>query len=456
MSTMKNTPPRMFAAAPPPTNENRKLVLMSVAVMLLMVALVTMQKGLGKSKAKSTGRQPTTAQSSISDIAIPELDLERLAGLVADDNPESRQIQEEAGRELLLDYAARLGAPHYRAMQAPELTAELSAEILADPGSWRGKPVRMHGYIQDIRTKSREDGREYLSGTMILDDDSYAHFAFEKFTREGLGLGSVVRVDGIIMKAFLGEVGERLEEAPLVIGRVAERSYSPIYTEDFGDFTESELANIVNDDFVNGVGEVPFAEKWKLLARASYGAEDVDWENAPVLDKALLAELLANGDDYRGMPLRLPLDGVAIIDIDTDYAPENPARINQVTEGWIYENEWSSTVGMIHFFSPFGLDYAFDDKTVAKGHGFFFKTHAYQASEAGLRRTPIIVLAELNEVVRAEETMVRYLMVAVAGGSIAIGAMIFFLLRRDAKSSDEFQKRLAARKRKRPAVDSAT
>jgi hypothetical protein len=51
--------------------------------------------------------------------------------------------------------------------------------------------------------------------------------------------------------------------------------------------------------------------------------------------------------------------------------------------------------------------------------------------------------------------MVTYLTYLVFGVCVSIGALIFFLLKRDANSSAEFQKRLAARKRKRPSINAA-
>jgi zinc transporter ZupT len=61
----------------------------------------------------------------------------------------------------------------------------------------------------------------------------------------------------------------------------------------------------------------------------------------------------------------------------------------------------------------------------------------------------------LDELRRGEENMVTYLTYLVFGVCVSIGALIFFLLKRDANSSAEFQKRLAARKRKRPSINAA-
>ncbi|MDE0895084.1 MAG: hypothetical protein OSB10_00700, partial [Planctomycetota bacterium] len=244
-------------------------------------------------------------------------------------------------------------------------------------------------------------------------------------------------------------------EAPLVVGRLAARSFPALYTEENGEFTETELAHIVNDDMLNGIGSLPFEEKWKLLGRAAYSADKVNWSETEILDRELLAKLLENGDSYRGVPLRLPLDGVAVLNTSTDRVGENPARIDRVTDGWIAETSWLSTVPAVHFLGPFDIDYPVNDHTVAVGKGFFFKNLAYESTDAGLRRAPVFVLTNLDELRRGEENMVGYLTYLVFGVCVSIGALIFFLLKRDASSSAEFQKRLAARKRKRPSINAA-
>ena len=451
---MKNTAPRMFGEAPPPSNENRKLLIMTGGVIFLLIALFTMNEGMFGGKPQEQVDEEVAEMDA--GIAVPQLDTAKLSELVSDKTEDARDIQEEEGREFLLEYTSRLAEPHYRAMLTPSLTQDISQQVLANPDAWRGKPLRMRGYIREMRTKARPNGSKYYDGTMILDDGSQGHFVIQKLGRDDLGVGNSVRIDGILMKVFRSESGDELVEAPLVVGRSAERSFPALYTEDVGPFTESELNNIVNDDMVNGIGSLPFEEKWKLLGRAKYSSEDVNWDDAPVLDRALLSDYLKNGDDYRGMPVRLPLDGVAVLNTSTDLQGENPARIERVTDGWITENEWISTVPSLHFIGPFDIDYPVNDRTVAIGRGFFFKNLSYESSEVGLRRAPVLVLAELEELPRTEEKIVGYLIYGVAAGCIAIIAFIFLLLRRDAKSSSAFQKRLSDRKRRRPVTETAS
>ena len=450
---MNNTPPRMFGDAPPPANENQKLLFMSAMALLLIGALVTMKSGAGDTEEKLAS--DAGQQEPAKDISIPALDINILNALVSDRTEESRVIQEEEGREFLLNYTAKLADAHYRALNATVLTADTNSQVLADPNAWRGRALRMRGYIQELREKARPNGGKYFTGTMTLDDGSSGHFVVTRLDNKDMREGSSVRIDGIVMKVFRGEIGDGWIEAPLVVGRLAARSFPALYTEENGEFTETELAHIVNDDMLNGIGSLPFEEKWKLLGRAAYSADKVNWSETEILDRELLAKLLENGDSYRGVPLRLPLDGVAVLNTSTDRVGENPARIDRVTDGWIAETSWLSTVPAVHFLGPFDIDYPVNDHTVAVGKGFFFKNLAYESTDAGLRRAPVFVLTNLDELRRGEENMVTYLTYLVFGVCVSIGALIFFLLKRDANSSAEFQKRLAARKRKRPSINAA-
>lgn len=444
----------MFGAAPPPSNENKKLLIMSGVALLLIVALITMKSGGSNSDLKLA--KNGQGEGVAADISIPEFDMNLLNALVSDKSEESRVIQEEEGRELLLNYTGKLADAHYRALKATVLTKDTTSQVVANPDAWRGKAVRMRGYIEELREKARPSGRSYYTGTLVLDDGSQGHFVVDRLENTNMGEGSSVRIDGIVMKLFRGEVGSAWVEAPLVVGRLAARSFPALYTENVGEFTESELGHIVNDNMLDGIGSLPFDEKWKLLGRAAYSADEVNWADAPVLDRQMLAQLLESGDNFRGIPIRLPLDGVAVLNSSTDRVGENPARIDRVSDGWIAETSWISTVPAVHFLGPFDIDYPVNDHTVAIGKGFFFKNLAYESTEAGLRRAPVIILANLDQLPAREENMVSYLMYLVFTGCAAILAVIFFLLKRDAKSSEDFKRRLAARRRRAPSADTAS
>ncbi|MFT4711038.1 MAG: hypothetical protein ACJAZ8_000660 [Planctomycetota bacterium] len=443
----------MFGEAPQPVNENRKLLIMSGGVVVLIIALFTMNSGLGPGAGSSSSADKV--EQVTDNISVPELDVATLATLVSDKTQDGRDIQEEEGREYLLKYVGRLAPAHYRALGAPSLSAEVSAEIAADPTDWRGKAVHMRGQILDMRAKARPNGESYFDGTLTLDDGSPAHFVVERLWRPDLIKGDSVWIDGVVMKVFRGQAGDELLEAPLVVGRDAARSYPALFTENVGPFTESELVNVVNDGVVNGVGTLPFLEKWKLMGRAAYSADEIDWDSVPVLNRELLTEYVNNGDVYRGTPVRLAAEGVALLNKSTNSAGENPARIERFTDGWITENSWQTLVGGIRFMGPFEAPYEQTDQTVVVGNGFFFKNHAFESSKLGLRVGPVLVMANMDVLPRPEEKIVGYLMYGVFAGSIGLGVFIFMLLRRDAKSSSEFQKRLSARKRRRPETEVA-
>ena len=63
---------------------------------------------------------------------------------------------------------------------------------------------------------------------------------------------------------------------------------------------------------------------WELMAKASSPDPGTDWESAPALDGQLMGEILADGEPYRGMAVRLELS--KNLDGWTERAGENPNR----------------------------------------------------------------------------------------------------------------------------------
>ena len=445
---------------PPPGNEMKRIAIMSGALILLLAAFIINMPGGAPDVQlpESAYEEPLETR-----IKVPELDLPALVALVKDDTKEARTTLEPEARELLFDHAAKLVDRHFEAMQAPVLDEQLLGQILDNRDDWRGKPVRMRGYILDFVQRARSNGDEYFQGSIVLDDGVICHFAADAFETEKIDKGVAVRLDGFFMKVLTEQAGGQWMDGPLIVGRQAVRSYPALYTEPEntrveggGTFTESELANIVNDDILTGIGKLPFEEKWKLMGRAAYlEAGEIDWANVPVLDKETLRQIVEDGDAWRDMPIRLPLDGAALMTATTKRAGENPARIERYTDGWLAEYSWTDTVPAIEFLAPFpvGIDTAEDPTVLA--NGFFFKNLAYQSSGTGVRLTPILVLTSIEEMGRANKGAVPMLMAIVAGGVILFGLVLFFLVQGDRKKTAEFEARRKARKRHKDPEPSA-
>lgn len=456
---MANKAPRMFGdQTPPDTNAEMKRILwMSGVLVVLLVIFVVNLPGGAEDPRPDLPMGVTEGGPTAPRVKVPELDVAALAALVADSTEDARSTLEADARELLFEHAAKLVDRHFEAMDTPALDEALVAEILGDPDASRGRPLRLRGYLLDMVQRTRADGEPFHQGSMVLDDGVIVHVAADDLQTDKLGPGSAVRLDGFFMKVLVEEAGGGWIDAPLVVGHELVRSFPALYTElpnarveDGGTYTESELANIVNDDIREGVGTLPFAEKWKLLGRAALAAEDgVDWDATPVLDRQTLQALLDDPDPWRGMPVRLPLDGAALLTVTNRPAGENPARLERYADGWLAEYSWYDFVPTIQFLAPFDVDIDTAEDPTVVGRGFFFKNLAYQADEAGTRLTPILVLSSLDEVGRSGSGSVPTLMAIVAGGAILFGAILFLLVRRDKQQSEAFAARRKQRQRRR-------
>ncbi|MDF1799917.1 MAG: hypothetical protein P1V81_12125 [Planctomycetota bacterium] len=459
---MASTPPRMFRdkQPPPPGNEMKRIAVMSGALVVLVAVFIMNLPG--------GAPDVELPQSAVSEpletrIKVPELDIAALSAMVEDDTKQARTTLEPEARKLLFDHAAKLIDRHFEAMEAPALDEELLSEILDNRDAWRGKPVRMRGYILDFVQRTKDDGDAYFQGSIVLDDGVICHFAADDFESEKIDKGVAVRLDGFFMKVLTEQAGGQWMDGPLIVGRQAVRSYPALYTEPEntrveggGTFTESELAHIVNDDILTGVGSLPFEEKWKLMGRAAYLEDgEIDWASVPVLDKETLRQMVADGDPWRGMPIRLPLDGAALMVVTTKRAGENPARIERYSEGWLAEYSWTDSVPAIEFLAPFPIDIDTAEDPTVLANGFFFKNLAYQSSGTGVRLTPILVLTSIEELGRANKGAVPMLMAIVAGGVILFGLVLFFLVQRDRKKTAEFEARRKARKRQKDPAPAA-
>ena len=326
------------------------------------------------------------------------------------------------------------------------------------------RPLRLRGFILDHVQRTRPDGEPFYRGSIVLDDSSVAHFIADDLGHEKLGPGMAVRLDGFFMKVLVEDVAGKWMDAPLVVGHEAQRSYPALYAElpntrldgSEGTFTESELANVLSDDVREGVGTLPFAEKWKLMGRAALGAEDdVDWDAVPVLERQTLAAILEDPDPWRGMPIRLPLDGAALLTVTNRPAGENPARIERYADGWLAESSWYDLSPVIQFLAPFEVDIDTEEDPTVYGQGFIFKNLVYQNRDTGLSLTPVLVLTSIEQIGRPGPGSVPTLMALVAGGAILFGLILFLLVRRDRQKAAAFEAQRRAKRRARRGGDAA-
>lgn len=462
----KNRQSHMFGTPPPQKSETKRIVLMTVALVVVMGVFIynvnqSAQRQEEQNKSRTTRAVPEVP------VQLPAMRSAELDALVQDKTEAGRALDQPDALQLALDDASKLAASHYFVLDPPSLDAALSAELAADPSAWRLKALRLRGELRMLRERELPSGETYYTGSLRLDDGSPAHFAVKRLP-DDITPNSWLRIDGLFVKLLRDELDGAWVDAPLVVSRLATESVAPQFpageplelaADGVGTFTPAELPNVVNDELKRGIGYLPPVEKWKLLARAAREADAVDWDAAPVLDRETMDAIMADPSEWRGMPVRLPANGAALITSTSGPAEENPARLPEVTEGMLFEHAWKDSAQVAQFLYPGDLYIPGNDwngDPTVFGKGFFFKHHTYENTKSTLSLAPLFVLAEIEPGEAPDNSAYTKLLYGVVAltGLLIVG--IYLLLRREKKRSEEFQKRRLERMRQKRQAASAS
>lgn len=461
----KSRQSHMFGKPTPPPSEKKRLVIMTIAFVLLLAAFIANMQRMGGKEIEGV---PQTVQAPEVKVQLPELRSAELNDLVADKTKAGRALIEPKALQLAMDDASKLAEPHYRAMDVINLDAAVLQTLQADPSTARLKPYRLRGEVRTLRTRELPSGQAYASGSVRLDDGSFAHFLTLNVP-EDLKPGQWVRMNGLFVKLYTDEVDGQWVDGALLAGRTMIDSVAPLFdpsapltlAEDgVGTFTNAELQNVVTDEVQRGLGYLPFLEKWKILARAARADEEpIDWSQVPILDEANMDSIMADPDAWRGLPVRLPLDGAALLASTASPAEENPARLPYITDGYLFEHAWKNNAEVVHFLYPGKLEINGDDwngDPTVMGRGFYFKNLTYMTRENRLSLTPVLVLSQVTAMDPPEPGAYGKLLYGVLGLSVLIIVGIFLLLRREKQRSQEFQERRVKRQREKRRSANAT
>ncbi len=389
-------------------------------------------------------------------LAVPELDLARLAALVHDADPADQVVLESEAADLVLAAARRYTPRHYAELAAPELTAAGIAALAAEPSAARGKPFTARGRIVGLRARAGAAHEDQFLGRLELEDGSTAHFLVLSVPEHAAEVGGFVRVDGLFLKLFSTEdelTPGTWQPGPLLVGARAERSYpslGQVTVLDLGAFDEVEDADLTTDP-PRIVADTPAEPFWRLMAYARDLPEGaIDWSRAPTLDQRLLDQLLENPSEFRALPVTLPISRLQ--DGRVRLAGENPARMQRYMQGWIGNNTWK---GAIQFRSPV-LRPELVVTDLVYGRGFFLHDFSYESSERGLRVAPVFVLQTLEHLVPKTSTTLAGIAWFVAGLGAFLAGLFAILARRDKRRSAEFEQELVRRRRARRKGDPGT
>jgi hypothetical protein len=432
---------------PPRGNEKAKLIVMGVVLIFVAIAYVAAKRQESK-HLQAEGGQLTEAEVITTErVSLPPFGAEEVAAIqaeVRDGTTREQAAIEDAALNTLQDYARLLRDAHFAALGTTILNTEQLQQLMDDPSSQRVRAFRVRGTIQRALRRQRGGGRppETIGLVDVEGGVGPVHF-IASAVPEGLVEGDFVRLDGLFMKTHSSEEARGWVSAPLLVGNLMVYSYQEIAAPQ--DLAVA-LAS-VEDDTVEHMTGINSRARWELLAHArDLEAGAVDWEAAPELTNEYMAELAVNPGPHRGEAVRLPIS--TNMGSWTRAADENPLRLEKLTTGWIGNWNWTSQANVLRFFAPFSAP-ELGDSSFVTGRGFFFKVHAYEPRDGGIRTAPVFVMTSIAPFAPPEDTRVEHLMMFVAGGTILLVSLIIFLLSRDRKQSRRLREDLIARRRAR-------
>ncbi|MAE28993.1 MAG: hypothetical protein QF724_05410 [Planctomycetota bacterium] len=434
-------------APPAPGNEKAKLIIMGVALVFVVIAYAAARRQEAKHR-EAEGGQLTSAEAITTErVSLPPFDtaeVEAIKAEVHDGTPREQLVIEPDALNTLQDYARLLRDPHFIALGTTVIDAAELREITSSPADHRARAKRVRGTVLRTLGRQRTGGRpaETIGLLDVEGGVGPVHFIAVNVPAD-LVKGDFVRLDGLFMKILRSEEPGGWVSAPLLIGNAMVPSFREIEAPDN---LALALAN-VEDDTVQHMTGINSRARWELLAYArDLDTDAVDWDAAPELTNEYMAELIVTPGPHRGEAVRLPIS--TTMDSWTYAADENPLRLDKLTTGWIGNWNWPSQANVLRFFAPFSAPELSSARYVT-GRGFFFKVHAYEPRDGGIRTAPVFVMTSIAPFIPPDDTRMDKVMLLVAGVTLTLGGMIVFLLSRDRKHSKRLRQELVARRRAR-------
>jgi preprotein translocase subunit SecG len=177
--------------------------------------------------------------------------------------------------------------------------------------------------------------------------------------------------------------------------------------------------------------------------------DSVDWDAAPLLDNELIGSIFADGTDWRGKPVRIPV--CMVLDLWSQPQKENPLRIEKLATGWLGHQPWVGQAKLVNFVSPFEHETVRRRLDQVTARAFFFKNLAYEPKGGGAGITPFFVVHSMQIANPVEAKGLHQLMWVVGGIFMVLVVAIVLLLRRDQARSRALHEDLLRRRRMRRA-----
>ncbi len=402
-------------------NDKFRIIAMVIGLGILLVGYQAIVNWGENSNLAGSPREEVIQE----DIVLPPIDFDLLAE-VKDKKASDRVVLEPMPFQHLSKMAQALLPAHLAALDEPSFPFDSSAK--------RGAPYRLRGEVLHARNVTRLAGGPSEYWCLMRNDSGQEFFYVSiRMPEELFGSENYARADGYFFKEYTQKVEDERMTRPLIVGRMlvpSARLISPT----------TEVDPVIMAD-VRDAGHGQFRDlderaMWHLLnvarsCRNDNSTLDEKLSDAKWLNYKTLSALAKTPELFHGQPFSFT--GV-VVDEWSEAQPENGLRMNRLVNAYVRNPELGDH--LIRIIAPDGFDLKPFDRNPEEWSGWFMQLWAYEDTKGMQRRAPVFVVAKVDAIDIEQDPYVGQIQYGFMGLFAAIALLMYYLIRRDKKSSD--------------------
>lgn len=425
--------------------DKRRIIMAVVGLAFCFVVLVTLNMK-GKKAEADLLTQRNDTRTAISGL-LPVLDQAVLAA-VKDSTPEECVVLEPAAfRELSTNVRTLMGS-WFSLLGEPAFDFQNGA---AQSAQRRGDLFRMRGELLDARLITRGDEEEPEYWCHIRSDQGFDFFFVSMMMpTELFGNDNFVLADGYFFKYYRQKMDADWITAPLFVGRQLAPSWKrlePALTPDMELMAAVKDLPLGTDNRVENINTLPAMWHLTNVARSvSATPETLATAIAEplVMNYDMLKMLSENPEIYRGRMFEL--GGMIRGTPTTVRVGENPLRERNISSAWT-RNDFNGDV-LMHLKAPGVFPFDAESGPVVF-HGYFLMLWAYIDTKGIPRRTPVFVVVDSFVEEPYTPPFAGQMVMMFLGVAMSIGLLLFWLVRRDRRTSQRAMQKMLNRRENR-------
>lgn len=383
-------------------------------------------------------------------VAVPTLDAQILAQ-VKDSTREERLLVEPEPFRHLLSTAINVVPAVAVSLGMPETEVPI-AELHKDPSAWRGKWLWFKGELEDLngpRDGHPEKGFSIYEATVKLPSGDRVLAAFSLPPGDAVHRGSIVRIEGYLMKMRDTTYPNDITQAPMLVGRLIQHDY--IDWEPVKTFNPELFANLDESCWPGThawftVDEDQNTPLWHIAAFARDTTNDrsfEEWRKIGTLNEPEIMPVLRANKLEHGTPLRLL---GTVVKMQTIAADANPAGIKFWTVAYVQVRDFGGHLIPV-WIPKRTAELKFN--TPVEVLGYYYRWFAYEGLQGDRYRVPLFVAADLKEFEVDPSHAMREVGLGLGVLATAMITMFWWVQRSASKQSVQHDRDMDARRRRR-------